>query len=59
MRPVVLFRLVRALLDGVVVRIIRAVGHRPSVSSQPISDGAGWLGAACVGEESLCQFSRY
>ena len=62
MRPVGLFWLVRVLLAGVLVRIIR-LGRRqcPSESSQPIEDVAGWLaaslGAARIGEESLCLFN--
>lgn len=61
MRPAVLLWLVKALSAGVVVRMILGIGaHHPSVSSQPISGGAGWLasllGTARIGEESLCQF---
>ena len=47
---------------GVFVRIIPARRrHRPSESSQPIREGAGWLaallGAARIGEESpVCSF---
>ena len=52
------FRLVGAAWRVVVVRIIRGGRcQRPSESSQPIRDGAGWLAAplsaARIGEESL------
>ena len=62
MCPAGLFWLVRVLLAGVVVRIILLGECQcPSESSQPIRDGLGsWLaallGAARIGEESLCQF---